>query len=96
MTVTLFNVTSGYILNSPFIAATEAAELGLTVPTTYEEFALTGRMTVSNSLTNTISRSQNYSKYIRDNLPNPYLNTMTANTSTRETYAPLYAATPVV
>jgi len=91
----LYNITSG-VINSPFLAATEAAELDVNVPTTYQEFAQTGRMTVSNSMTGTISRSQNFSKFVRENLPNPYLNTMTANTSTRDTYQPLYGATPVI
>lgn len=83
-------------MNSPFLAATEAAELDITVPTTYQEFAQTGRMTVSNSLTGSVSRSQNYAKYIRENLPNPYLNTMSANNFTRDTYQPVYGATPVI
>lgn len=33
---------------------------------------------------------------MRENLPNPYLNTMSANTSTRDTYQPVYGATPVI
>jgi hypothetical protein len=34
VTVQLYNITSG-VINSPFLAATEAAELDTTVPTTY-------------------------------------------------------------
>jgi len=55
----LYNITTG-VINSPFLAATEAAELDVNVPQTYQEFAQTGRMTVSNSMTGTISRSQNF------------------------------------
>jgi len=53
-------------------------------------------MTVSNSLVCSVLRSQNYVKYVRENLPNPYLNTMTANTTTRDTYQPVYGASPVI
>jgi len=56
VTVQLYNITNG-VINSPFLAATEAAEIDGVLPSNYEELAQIGRLTVSNSLTGSITRS---------------------------------------
>lgn len=84
-TVTHNDFNGNPITVSPFISATEAAELDTTDIFGYEDLATTGRMTVSTSTT-TLGRSQVYTRYISENLEKPYLNTMSANAFVRERY----------